>query len=53
MAPRNETKDAGNGSDEPKAEKGYATLATLRYAPSPTQRDAAKCNLQKHANTVE
>jgi hypothetical protein len=30
MAPRNETKEAGNGSEEPKPEKGYATLATLR-----------------------
>jgi hypothetical protein len=31
MAPRNETKDGANGSDEPKPERGYATLATLRY----------------------
>jgi hypothetical protein len=31
MAPRNETKETANGSEEPKAERGYATLATLRY----------------------
>lgn len=31
MAPRNDTKDGANGSDEPKPEKGYATLATLGY----------------------
>jgi hypothetical protein len=30
MAPRNDAKDGANGSDESKAEKGYATLATLR-----------------------
>ncbi|KAF2772803.1 histone acetyltransferase, MYST family [Teratosphaeria nubilosa] len=30
MAPRNDNKDGANGSDEPKAEKGHATLATLR-----------------------
>jgi hypothetical protein len=31
MAPRNDTKDGGNGSDEREPDKGYATLATLRY----------------------
>jgi hypothetical protein len=31
MAPRNETKETANGSEEPKVERGYATLATLRY----------------------
>ncbi|KAK5121432.1 hypothetical protein LTR85_005264 [Meristemomyces frigidus] len=30
MAPRNDAKDGANGSDDPKAELGYATLATLR-----------------------
>ena len=31
MAPRNGANDGANGSDEPKSEKGLATLATLRY----------------------
>jgi len=31
MAPRNDGKDGANGSGDPKAEKGYATLATLQY----------------------
>jgi len=31
MAPRNDGKEGANGSDEPKAEKGHATMATLRY----------------------
>lgn len=31
MAPRNETREAANSSDEPQPERGHATLATLRY----------------------
>ena len=31
MAPRNDTKEATNGLEEPQPETGYATLATLRY----------------------
>lgn len=31
MAPRDDGKSGGNGADEIKAEKGIATLATLRY----------------------
>lgn len=32
MAPRDDNKSGGNGAEEPKAEKGMATLSTLRYA---------------------
>lgn len=31
MAPRNEVKDGANGAEEPQPERGFATLATLRY----------------------
>ena len=31
MVPRNDTKEGQNGVEEVQPEKGYATLATLRY----------------------
>lgn len=31
MVARNDAKDHANGSEEPKPETGFATLATLRY----------------------
>lgn len=31
MAPRDDNKSGANGTEEPKAERGMATLSTLRY----------------------